>query len=61
MNKLTTTVAMLSTNVSTRYLAISGIVSEVGGNILDTNNRKTTKASRRLIDKVTFSEHAAGR
>jgi hypothetical protein len=43
------------------YLAINGIVSEVGGRILETSNRNTTNASRMLMPRVIFSEHSAGK
>ena len=48
-------------NVKSRYLAISGIESEVGGRIFETNKRKTTKASKIEMPNVIFSEHSAGR
>jgi len=39
-------------NVKSRYLAISGIVMDVGGRILETSSRKTTNASRIEIHVV---------
>jgi hypothetical protein len=47
--------------VRSRYLAISGIVSDVGGKIFDTSNKKTTNASKIEIPSVIFSEHSAGK
>jgi len=41
--------------VNSRYLAISGSTKDVGGSILETKRRNTTKESKVLIPKVTFS------
>jgi hypothetical protein len=46
MTTVTVIVVMLRTNVSNKYLAIRGIVDEVGGKILETNRRKTTMERR---------------
>lgn len=54
-------VKMLSMKVSNKYLAIKGILSEVGGKILETSKRNTTKANKILIANVIFSEHSAGK
>uniref|UniRef100_A0A0R3QIK8 KH_dom_type_1 domain-containing protein n=1 Tax=Brugia timori TaxID=42155 RepID=A0A0R3QIK8_9BILA len=51
----------LSTKVSSKYLAISGIVDEVGGKILETSNRKTTIESNTDIVSVIFSPESVGR
>jgi len=49
------------TNVSSRYLAIRGMVEEVGGRIFETSNKNTTRASRIEMARVIFSEASAGR
>lgn len=54
-------VRIFKINVSKRYLAIKGILSEVGGKIFETSNRNTTKANKILIARVIFSEHSAGK
>jgi hypothetical protein len=41
--------------VSNKYLAISGIVDDVGGRILETSNRNTTIDRRTDIVRVIFS------
>ena len=41
--------------------AISGRTREVGGRILETSSRKTTRESRMEIPRVTFSPASAGR
>ncbi|VDO18151.1 unnamed protein product [Brugia timori] len=51
----------MSTKVSSKYLAISGIVDEVGGKILETSNRKTTIESNTDIVSVIFSPESVGR
>lgn len=56
-----TMVIMFKTNVRRRYRAIRGMVDEVGGRILETRRRKTTKARRMLIASVIFSLASAGR
>jgi hypothetical protein len=48
-------------NVKSKYLAINGIVEEVGGRIFDTNKRKTTIESKTLIVSVIFSPESVGR
>lgn len=40
-------------NVKSRYLAIRGNTSDVGGRIFDTSSRNTTSDSKMLIPKVT--------
>lgn len=47
--------------VKSKYLAISGSTSEVGGRIFDTSSRKTTSESKILIPSVTFSPASAGK
>jgi hypothetical protein len=49
--KLTVTkiVITFNTKINNKYLAINGIVDEVGGNIFDTNNKKTTIESKTEI------------
>lgn len=42
-------------NVKSRYLAMSGRTSEVGGRIFETRSRKTTSDSRIDMPSVTFS------
>ena len=60
-----TTVTRMETvfmmNVKSRYLAMSGRTSEVGGKILDTSKRNTTSDRRMLIPSVTFSPASAGK
>lgn len=43
------------TNVKSKYLAINGSTSEVGGNILETNKRNTTNDNKMDMPNVTFS------
>lgn len=45
--------------MSSKYLAINGIVDEVGGRILETSNRKTTIESNTDIVSVIFSPEIA--
>lgn len=52
---------MFKQKVVNKYLAIKGIVDDVGGKIFETNNKKTTKANRILIASVIFSSASAGR
>lgn len=52
---VTKIVITLSTNVSNKYFAMSGIVEEVGGNIFETSRRKTTIESNTEIVSVIFS------
>lgn len=40
--------------VNSKYLAISGSTSDVGGRIFDTSNRNTTSDSKMLIPSVTW-------
>ena len=47
--------------VKRRYLAINGIVIEVGGRIFETSRRNTTKASKMDIHMVIFSPASAGK
>jgi len=54
-------VIMFMINVNNRYLAISGIFTEVGGRILETSNRNTIRASSMEIHMVIFSPASAGR
>jgi len=54
-------VRMFMMNVKSKYLAMSGIVMEVGGRILETSNKNTTKASKMEIHMVIFSPASAGR
>ena len=60
-----TTVAKIEiqfmTNVKSKYLAIKGSTSEVGGSILDTNSRNTTNDNRMDMPNVTFSPVAIHR
>lgn len=41
--------------VNRRYLAISGSTSEVGGRILETKSKNTTRERRMEMPRVTFS------
>jgi len=41
--------------VKSKYLAIKGRTSEVGGRILDTSSRNTTNDSKIDMPRVTFS------
>ena len=54
-------VIMFMTNVISKYLAINGTSSDVGGRIFETSNRKTTNARRMEMARVIFSEQSAGR
>jgi len=54
-------VTMFMMKVKRRYLAMRGIVMDVGGRILETRRRKTTRASRIDIHMVIFSPASAGR
>ena len=40
--------------MKSRYLAMSGTLMEVGGRILETRSRKTTRASRIDIHMVIY-------
>jgi len=44
-------VTMFIMNVNNRYLAISGILTDVGGKILETRSRNTTRARRIETEK----------
>lgn len=48
-------VITFKTNVNNKYLAINGIVEEVGGRIFETNNKNTTIDRSTEIVKVIFS------
>lgn len=61
MITVTKIVITLRTNVNSKYLAINGIVDEVGGRIFDTNNKKTTIDSKTDIVKVIFSPESVGK
>jgi hypothetical protein len=54
-------VITLSTNVKSKYLAINGIVDDVGGKIFDTRSKNTTIDNNTLIVRVIFSPESAGR
>jgi len=54
-------VRMFMINVKSRYFAISGMLFEVGGRILDTSKRNTIRASRIDIHMVIFSPASEGR
>ena len=58
-----TTVTRMETvfmmKVKSKYLAMRGKTREVGGRIFETSNRKTTRESKMLIPKVTFSPASA--
>ena len=47
--------------VKSKYLAIRGNTSEVGGKILETKRRNTTSDRRMEMPSVTFSPASAGR
>jgi len=49
------------TTTNGRYLAISGILLEVGGRILETSSRKTMRARRIEMHMVIFSPASDGR
>lgn len=55
MMTVTRIVITLRTNVNSRYLAINGIVEDVGGRIFDTRSKNTTMESRTDIVNVIFS------
>ena len=55
MITVTRIVMTFSTKVSRRYLAIRGIVEDVGGRILETRSKNTTMESRTEIVNVIFS------
>lgn len=42
-------------NVNSKYLAMRGSTSDVGGKIFDTSNRNTTSDSKILIPSVTLT------
>lgn len=42
-------------NVNSKYLAMSGNTSDVGGKIFDTSNRNTTSDSKILMPNVTYA------
>lgn len=46
--------------VNSKYLAIKGSTNDVGGNILETSNKKTTNDSKIDMPKVTFSPARGG-
>ncbi len=52
---------MFITKVMSKYLAINGIDEDVGGRILETSNRKTTRARRIEMARVIFSLASAGK
>jgi hypothetical protein len=60
-----TTVTRMETvfmmKVKSKYLAISGKTSDVGGRIFETSSRKTTSESKMLMPRVTFSPASAGK
>lgn len=55
MTTVTKIVTTFNPNVRSKYLAISGIVEEVGGSIFETSNRNTTIDRRTEIVSVIFS------
>ena len=61
MITVTRMVMTLSTNVSSRYFAIRGMVDEVGGRILETSSRNTTMERRTEMVSVIFSPESVGR
>lgn len=61
VKKLTRIVMIFMTKMSNKYLAISGIVDEVGGKILEMSKRNTTNASIMLMARIIFSLASAGR
>jgi hypothetical protein len=54
-------VTMFMMNVKSRYLAIRGMLTDVGGRIFETSRRKTTSASSIEMHIVIFSPASAGR
>lgn len=54
-------VIMFMMNVKSRYLAMRGILTEVGGRILETSSKNTIRASKMEIHIVIFSPASAGR
>ena len=54
-------VRMFMMNVKSRYLAMSGMLFEVGGRIFETSSRNTINASRIDIHMVIFSPASDGR
>jgi len=55
------TVIMFIINVKNRYFEMSGIVTDVGGRLLETSSKNTTRASKMEIHRVTFSCASAGK
>lgn len=54
MYTITIIVTIFRIKVISRYLAISGMVSDVGGNIFETSNRNTTKANNMEMVSVIY-------
>lgn len=48
-------------NVNSKYFAINGTTSDVGGSIFDTSRRNTTSDRRIEIPRVIFSPASAGK
>lgn len=46
--------------VKSKYLAINGSTSDVGGRIFDTSNKNTTSDSKILIPSVTYKQNKIG-
>ena len=59
MMTVTRILTVFMMKVKSRYLAINGSTSDVGGKILDTSKRNTTSDSKMLIPKVTCKMHQA--
>ena len=61
MMTVTRILTVFMMKVNSRYLAIRGSTSEVGGRIFETRRRNTTSERRMLIPSVTFSPASAGK
>ena len=54
MTTVTKMESVFMMKVKSKYLAMSGKTREVGGRILETKSRNTTKESKILIPNVTY-------
>ena len=61
MMTVTRILTVFMMKVNSRYLAMRGSTSDVGGRIFETRRRNTTSERRMLIPSVTFSPASAGK
>jgi hypothetical protein len=54
-------VTMFIMSVKIKYFEMSGMTIEVGGRILETRSKKTTKASKIEMHSVIFSPSSVGK